>query len=171
MLQFGDFVLDPGTARLSRAGTPIALQSQPSRLLVLLVRRPGEVVTRDEIRAYLWGETIVSADQNINYCIRQIRIALGDADELLQTVPRHGYRFTGSVRDVSRQTADAEPGVRVRRPRAAAAPLLLALLAGVALGVAARDGAVAQWRFVHVHLTEPLRCPFIRFLIPNQRNS
>ena len=95
VFRFRDFTVDAATGLLHRNGIRIALQPQPAKLLLLLVQRSGHLVSRDEIRAHIWGDTVVEFDQNINYCVRQIRTALGDDDAtLVQTVPRQGYRFT-----------------------------------------------------------------------------
>ena len=76
-ISFGSHELDPDAAILRRAGEQCALQSQPLRLLALLVERHGQVVTREEIREQLWSDTVVEYDLGINFAIRQIRIALG----------------------------------------------------------------------------------------------
>jgi len=99
--RFGQFEIDPASGELRRSGQKRRLQAQPFRLLVLLIRRAGAIVTYDEIRAELWGEdTYVEFDQAVHYAVRQIREALGDsADQPLyvETVPRRGYRFIAPV--------------------------------------------------------------------------
>src|SRR5262249_1048285 len=90
---------------LRKAGMPIKLQPQPFRLLLLLLGRPGQVVTRDEIQAHLWGDsTFVDFERGINFSINQIRAALCDNPEkprYIETLPRIGYRFIGTItRDV-----------------------------------------------------------------------
>jgi DNA-binding winged helix-turn-helix (wHTH) protein/TolB-like protein/Tfp pilus assembly protein PilF len=96
-VRFGGFELSLSAGELRKAGALIKLQPQPMRLLTLLVSRPGELVTREEIRQVVWGEdTTVEFDQGLNFCIRQIRAAIGDdAREplFIETVPRRGYRF------------------------------------------------------------------------------
>ena len=66
-LNFGSHELDPDAAILRRAGERCALQSQPLRLLTLLIERHGQVVTREEIREQLWSDTVVEYDQGINF--------------------------------------------------------------------------------------------------------
>jgi tetratricopeptide (TPR) repeat protein len=88
----------------------VKLQPQPSKLLVLLVERAGELVTRDEIRRSVWGtDTFVDFDQSVNFCVRQIRTALHDHADTpcyLETLPRRGYRFIAPVqRDGERLNA------------------------------------------------------------------
>ena len=96
-LRFGAFELDPKSGELRKDGDPVKLPPQPSKVLTLLARRSGEVVTRNEIREQIWSdETFVDFDQGLNFCIRQIREALGDdaeAPRFIETLPRRGYRF------------------------------------------------------------------------------
>jgi DNA-binding winged helix-turn-helix (wHTH) protein/TolB-like protein/tetratricopeptide (TPR) repeat protein len=96
-LRFGAFELDPKSGELRKDGDPVKLPPQPFKVLTLLARRSGEVVTRNEIREQIWGdETFVDFDQGLNFCIRQIRGALGDdaeAPRFIETLPRRGYRF------------------------------------------------------------------------------
>jgi len=78
--RFGQFELDPASGELRRGGRRRRLQAQPFKLLVLLIRRAGAIVTYDEIRGELWGEdTFVEFDQAVHYAVRQIREALGDS--------------------------------------------------------------------------------------------
>jgi DNA-binding winged helix-turn-helix (wHTH) protein len=94
-IRFGTFALEPRAGVLRRRGLRCPLQSQPFRLLVLLVEHSGELVTRERIREHLWPDTTVTYDQSINFAVRQIRIVLGDDAGLIQTIPRRGYRFAG----------------------------------------------------------------------------
>ena len=76
------------------------LQPQPARVLELLARRSGEVVSREEIRELVWGESFVDFDAGLNFCIKQIRRALEDsatAPRYVETLPRRGYRFLPPV--------------------------------------------------------------------------
>lgn len=97
VLAFGEHELHPNSGELFRAGVPVKLQTQPARVLEALVRRAGEVVSREDIQAHVWGEgTFLDADANLNFCIRQIRRALDDpasAPRYIETIPRRGYRF------------------------------------------------------------------------------
>jgi DNA-binding winged helix-turn-helix (wHTH) protein/tetratricopeptide (TPR) repeat protein len=104
-LRFAAFELNPATGELRQRGDPIKLAPQPFKVLELLARRSGEVVTRVEIRDHVWrGQTYVDFEQGLNFCIRQIREVLGDAADaprFIETLPRRGYRFlmpvTGSA--------------------------------------------------------------------------
>jgi eukaryotic-like serine/threonine-protein kinase len=97
ILRFDQFELDASTGELRRNGDRIKLPPQPFRVLELLVRRSGEVVTRGEIRERVWREdTFVDFEQGLNFCIRQIREAIGDTagtPRFIETMPRRGYRF------------------------------------------------------------------------------
>src|SRR5512143_1050208 len=119
-LRFGPFELDVRSGELRRNGTTVRLQPQPFKVLVLLACRPGEVVTREEVQAEVWpAGTFVDFEQSLNFCVRQIRAALGDnanTPRYLETLPRRGYRWIGGP--VERGTASAA----VREwPRAVAA--------------------------------------------------
>jgi DNA-binding winged helix-turn-helix (wHTH) protein len=98
---FGEFELDVNAGELRRKNRRLKLQPQPFKLLLLLVRKSGTLVTRDEIRHELWPDgTFVDFDQAVNFSIKQIRDALGDeADRPLyiETVPRRGHRFIAPI--------------------------------------------------------------------------
>ena len=98
---FGEFELDVEAGELRRKNRRLKLQPQPFKLLLLLVRKGGALVTRDEIRRELWPDgTFVDFDQAVNFSIKQIRDALGDeADHPLyiETVPRRGHRFIAPI--------------------------------------------------------------------------
>jgi len=101
VVRFDDYELDLRTGELSRNGVAIRLRPQPSKVLALLVKRAGHIVTRQEIAAELWGsQTFVDFDQGLNFAIRQIRAVLhDDADHprYLETLPKRGYRFAAPV--------------------------------------------------------------------------
>jgi|SRR5215470_1679194 len=95
--RFGHFELDFGRFQLFRAGEPVRLEGLPLRLLMYLVERHGELVTREQIADTLWGKDVfVDIEMGINTAIRKIRMALEDDSsqpQYLQTVVGHGYRF------------------------------------------------------------------------------
>ncbi len=101
LVHFGPFELDTSAGRLFKSGIPIKLQPQPFRVLLLLIERAGEVVTREEIHQRVWGDsTFVDFERGINFAINQIRGALCDDPEkprYVETIPRRGYRFIGSL--------------------------------------------------------------------------
>jgi TolB-like protein/DNA-binding winged helix-turn-helix (wHTH) protein/Tfp pilus assembly protein PilF len=99
-LRFGVFEADPRTGELTRHGRRLRLQEQPFRLLAMLLEKPGELVTREELRAKIWPQTIVDFDHGLNKAISKIRDALGDSAEnprFIETVARRGYRFLADV--------------------------------------------------------------------------
>ena len=95
--EFGEFRLDCGRFELSRGGSAVKLERKPLELLILLVQREGQLVTRDEIAQHLWGsEVFVDTEHGINTAIRKIRYALRDDPEqprFVETVTGKGYRF------------------------------------------------------------------------------
>lgn len=123
-LRFGEFELRLVSGELLRDGEPVGLQRRPARVLETLARRPGRTVLRREIREAVWGpDAHVDADQSINYCIRQIRVALDDhADDprYVQTVPRRGYRFIAPVEELFEDEGGSAPAP-TSSPRAPAA--------------------------------------------------
>lgn len=116
-LRFGDFELRPASGELRQSGTPVKIQPQPAKVLELLARRSGEVVSREDFRRHLWGEeTFVDFEHGLNFSIRQIRRALGDSAEtprFVETVPRHGYRF---LLPVTVETAAPAPAAAAPSP-------------------------------------------------------
>src|SRR5215813_5819536 len=105
ILRFGAFELNASAGELRHQGDLVKLSPQPLKVLDLLARRSGEVLTRNEIREHIWcGDTFVDFEQGLNFCIRQIREALGDhadAPRFVETLPRRGYRFLTPVTEVS----------------------------------------------------------------------
>jgi DNA-binding winged helix-turn-helix (wHTH) protein/tetratricopeptide (TPR) repeat protein len=96
ILRFDVFELDTGSGELRKNGDRIKLSPQPIRVLEMLIRRGGEVLTRTDIREQIWNDSFVDFEQGLNFCIRQIREALGDtadAPRFVETLPRRGYRF------------------------------------------------------------------------------
>jgi eukaryotic-like serine/threonine-protein kinase len=100
-IRFGPFEVDPANERLRKSGTLLKLHPQPFNLLLLLLAQPGQVVTRKEIERRLWnGNILVDSEGGINFCVKQLRAALGDnADrpKYVETLPRRGYRFIAPV--------------------------------------------------------------------------
>jgi len=99
--RFGVYEADLQQGTLTKAGVRIRLQEQPFQILGLLLERPGQIVTREEIRQKLWaGDTFVEFDDGLNTAVRKLRAALGDSADnprFLETVPRRGYRFVAPV--------------------------------------------------------------------------
>jgi TolB-like protein len=105
VLCFDVFEFDTHALELKRDGEPVCLRPQPSRLLRCLARRPGVLLTRDELRDQLWpAGMFVRFDQGLNSCMKQVRAALGDQYEqpqFIETLPRRGYRFLMPVTEAA----------------------------------------------------------------------
>ena len=101
VIRFGPFEADLNTRELRKHGLRLKLQEQPFQVLAMLLARPGELVTRDEIRSALWPQdTFIDFDHGLNAAVRRLRDALNDKAEtprFVETLPRRGYRFIGSV--------------------------------------------------------------------------
>jgi DNA-binding winged helix-turn-helix (wHTH) protein len=101
--RFGVFELDVSTGELRKSGLRIRLRQQCAQVLSLLLERSGELVTREELRERLWpGNTFVEFEGSLNKVMVRLREALGDSVEsprLIETLPRKGYRFIGSLRE------------------------------------------------------------------------
>jgi DNA-binding winged helix-turn-helix (wHTH) protein len=125
-VRFGVFELDVSAGELRKQGRRINLQQQPCQVLAVLLARPGELVTRDELQKALWpGDTFVEFDQGLNTAIKKIREALdaaADNPHFVETLPRKGYRFAVTSIVVSEVLARCRrppwrpgPGARLRR--------------------------------------------------------
>jgi DNA-binding winged helix-turn-helix (wHTH) protein/TolB-like protein len=99
--RFGLFEFDASTLELRRDGKLIRLQSQPAQLLACLLERAGDTVSREDLRAAVWGsDTFVDFDRGLNFCIAQVRSALDDdtvSPRFIRTFPRRGYQFIAPV--------------------------------------------------------------------------
>jgi DNA-binding winged helix-turn-helix (wHTH) protein/TolB-like protein len=100
-VSFGPFTIDPKAGEIRRDGVTIPLQDLPFRLLTALLERPGELITRAELTERLWGsDTFVDSAAGLNTAVAKMRDALGDNAEqplYIETVPKRGYRFIGSI--------------------------------------------------------------------------
>ena len=101
ILRFDVYALDLRAGELYKGGRKIRLQEQPFQILAMLLERPGEVVTREEMRDRLWsGDTFVDFEHSLNTAIKKIRHALNDEAEkprFIETLRRRGYRFAGTL--------------------------------------------------------------------------
>src|SRR5688572_29660505 len=100
VVRFGVFELDTSSGELHRHGLRIRLPDQSFQILRLLLSRPGEVVSREELRNALWSETFVDFDVGLNSAVRKLREALDDSSEnprFVETLPRRGYRFIAPI--------------------------------------------------------------------------
>ncbi len=116
VIRFGVFEVDVRTGEVHKNGVQVKLQEQPFQVLAALLERPGEMVTREELRQRLWpSDTFVDFDNSVNAAVNRLREALGDSAEnprFVQTLPRRGYRFIAPV-----ETADHDsPGAVTSSP-------------------------------------------------------
>jgi len=100
LVRFGTFEVDLPAGELRKSGVRLKPTGQPFQVLTILLERPGEVVTREELQKQLWPDTFVDVDHNLNTAINKIREVLGDSAEsprFVETLPRRGYRFIAPV--------------------------------------------------------------------------
>ncbi len=113
LLHFSVFELDLVAGELFKQGRKVKLQGQPFELLRALLERPGEVVTREALQQKVWpSDTVVDFDRGLNRAVNKVREALGDSadtPQLIETLPRRGYRFIGSIREKSDVEPPAKP--------------------------------------------------------------
>src|SRR5256884_8583704 len=111
LARFDVFEVDLRAGELYKAGCKIKLQVLPFQALAMLLERPGEVVTRKEFEERLWpGDTFVDFDHSLNTAIKKLRLALGDDKEnprFIETLPKRGYRFIGTVKQPAKQPSSA----------------------------------------------------------------
>jgi Tol biopolymer transport system component/DNA-binding winged helix-turn-helix (wHTH) protein len=132
-VSFGEFELSLETAELRRNGSKSILPGQPFQILVTLLSRPGQLVTREELKRQLWpSDTFVDFDVSLNKAVNRLREALNDTAEnprFIETLPRRGYRFIGSLKD-----EDQVDQVVRERGRFALPMTIIAMMMGIALG-------------------------------------
>ena len=150
-MRFGVFELDVRAGELRKQGLRLSIQGRPLQALAVLLEKPGNVVTREELRSRIWpADTFVDFDHNLHNAIARLREALGDSSEtprFIETLPRRGYRFIGQVENSfaatgTRRVAGGElsneaidPGPSRGRVIVAAAALFLVVLATTAVWV------------------------------------
>ena len=115
VVRFGVFEVELETAELRKRGVRLRLEEQPFHILSLLLERPGELITREQLREQLWpAGTFVDFDRSLNKAISKLRLALGDSAEtprFVETLHRRGYRFIAPVQMA--QTPTPAPGERL----------------------------------------------------------
>ena len=141
-IRFGDFEVDVRSHELRRFGRKVRLQEKSFLVLNELLKRPGQVVTREELAAALWPGEYVDAEHGLNTAVRRLREALGDsADEarFVETLPKLGYRFIGAIEEVRSEQAPPPASIAPletpARPSRRAAPVAAAILVAVALAL------------------------------------
>jgi cholera toxin transcriptional activator len=110
-LSFGPFQADVSSGELYKLGRRVQLQDQPFRVLAMLLARPGEVVTREEVRKELWPDgTFIDFDEGLDTALKKLRHALGDSAQnpnFIETIPRRGYRLIAAVKTEHTSTNEA----------------------------------------------------------------
>src|SRR5258708_14806660 len=138
VVRFGDCALDLRSGELIRDGNRCLLPDQPFRILALLLRHPGSVVTREDLRREIWrDDTFVDFEHGLNAAVKRLRAMLGDsatAPRFIETLPRRGYRFIGDLAPVPETLdpsvpAEAAPARRTRVRAAWAGGILLLVVA------------------------------------------
>jgi DNA-binding winged helix-turn-helix (wHTH) protein len=159
-VRFGPFLVDRQRQQVSRGGTRLRLQGKVYHVLVVLIEKQGEVVTREELRQALWPEdTHVNYDANVNTTVNKLRQALGESTEkptYIETIPRKGYSFIGVAEfaeapfpaEGAASQAAADPAsiditssAETGRRKWLALTIVMLILAGVLLGA----GAATLW--------------------------
>ena len=153
VVRFATFEVDLRAGELRKGGIKLKLGGQPFQVLAILLERPGEVVTREELQKRLWPDTFVDVDHNLNTAINKIREALGDSAEnsrFVETLARRGYRFIGAVNGAEQaRVAEAKP---TRRSRSLILPAAVGLVGIVGITAVLFALNVHGWRdrlFVH----------------------
>jgi len=147
IVSFGAFEADLPARELRKRGLKIRLQDQPFQVLTILLERPGELITREELHRVLWPSDIfVDFDNSLNTAINKIRDALGDSAEnprFVETLPRRGYRFIAPIRNgengsglISELLPAQKPDLEATRSRPATAQVLTVLAVAIVLLVA-----------------------------------
>jgi eukaryotic-like serine/threonine-protein kinase len=155
ILCFGVFEVDVRSGELRKQGVRIKVQEQPFHVLTVLLQRPGEVITREELRSQNWpADTFVDFDNSLNTAINKLREALGDSADnprFIETLPRRGYRFIVPVTGVDGITTETATGVTTPWRPSSRKIVVTAAIAVLAVGIAGE----LLWRARHPrHLTE-----------------
>lgn len=151
-LRFESFEFEPSTGELYRDNRLVHLQEHPRQVLLALLERPGEVVTREQLRERLWGaDTFVDFEHGLNTAVKKARQALGDSAEtprFIETLARRGYRFIGRIDgDASASAGSGAIDLTSSPPSAPAAPREVGrrTVWRVAAAILLVAGAVALW--------------------------
>ena len=179
VVRFGVFELDVRSGELRRAGVRVNLQDQPLKVLECLLERPGELVTREELRQRLWpGDTFVDFEQGVNAAVKRLRETLADSAEtprFVETLHRRGYRFIAPVDRADPARPGPAPTGRVmatagrttwpaltslRRSRSVRHDGVHVLIAAGAIAARARDDGCLAARASAATPAPPLQCGF-----------
>lgn len=124
VVSFGSFEADLGTGELRRNGLKVRLQEQPFQVLTMLLEKPGQIVSREELRNRLWpADTFVDFDHGLNAAVKRLRDALGDSADnprFVETLARRGYRFIATIaerRGIASSSAESLAAAKTPCPR------------------------------------------------------
>src|SRR5690242_9549460 len=149
LIRFGIFEADLNAGELRKGGSRIRLQEQPFQILAMLLERPGQIITREELRGKLWpSDTFVDFEHGVNSGVARLREALGDSADsprYIETLPRRGYRLIVSVEGVP-QTAAPQVTANGENGGASATIAQPASQAGAADARADLPAARFRWR-------------------------
>jgi eukaryotic-like serine/threonine-protein kinase len=175
VVHFGAYELEFGTGELRKAGLKIKLQDQPFQVLSMLLERPGELVTREELLSRLWPSgTFVDFDHGLNVAVKKLRHALSDSAEnprFIETLSRRGYRFVAPVENVSTEESEGRgevpaQSVAVLQPVHRSKRRLLSWVV-VAVGVLA--AGLALWHWWPTNPAQPVVTRFTISLPPSDQ--
>jgi DNA-binding winged helix-turn-helix (wHTH) protein/TolB-like protein len=156
--RFGLFEFSVTKLELRREGALVRLQSQPAQVLGCLLQHAGQVVSREELRQTVWGEsTFVDFDRGLNFCIAQIRSAIDDdatVPRFIRTLPKRGYQFIAPVEEIALMAA--EPAESQLEPRKLSAAVLVtgAVAASLVLGITLVAGY--RWKALQNSTRQPI---------------
>ena len=144
--KFANFVVDSRAGELYGRGKKIKLQHQPMQVLLVLLEKPGQIVTREELRQKIWpADTFVDFEHSLNTAIKKLRLALGDRatnSRFVETLPRRGYRFVANV-----EVADEKPVIRTPASPIEGKVFTLVAEEGTECVLAPVDGkSLEEWR-------------------------
>jgi len=159
VMRFGVFEANLPSGELRKHGLLIRVPGQPFKILAIFLERPGEVVTRDELRRSLWSaETFVDFEHSLNSAIKKLREALGDSAEnprYIETLPRLGYRFIAPVSSGGPEATDESTKAVESAKAVEPAPQ----------PASAQAVSYPRYRFAHLYWLAHLRLPAIAFVI------
>src|SRR5271155_5079385 len=125
-LRFDGYELDVRAGELRKHGVRLRLRGQPLQVLEILLERPGEVVTREELQTRIWsGNAFGDFDHNLHNAVARIREVLGDSPEnprYIETLPRRGYRYVGPIEDLQKPQMAIETAGQTAQPASLVAP-------------------------------------------------
>jgi len=161
VIRFGVFELDLRAGELRKQGVRVKLQEQPLQVLQVLLEKPGEVVTREDLRQRIWpADTFVDFDGGMNNAVKRLREALGDSAEsprYVETIPRRGYRFIGGVNGSALPTPANDSQTMAAVPCAALRPSSRTLRIGIVIGIASAVLLLMLMGFMPVKWWQRLR--------------